>query len=196
MKQRNSTLVQKQCVQEESQQYTWIAQISNIIKMKRKLPKDYSIRSIQEKDKSKLSELYFASYNREVVKNLTEAQKEMDLVFQNEYGLLDFSASFNIIHNSIIVAAIISVEQAPWYDTPSGPFIIELMVNPNHRQRGLAEYLLLHTADKLTESGAKTIALRVMSDNMKALNLYRKCGFVCWDDKRKKNLRILIPGKV
>ena len=187
MKQKNSAIVQNKKIQEESRQYTWIAQISNVIRLVRKLPKVYRIGSLQEKDKYKLSELYFTSYTREAVKNLEEAQKEMDRVFQYEYGLLNFSASFNIIHNNIIVASIMSVEQAPWDDTPSCPFIIELMVNPNYRQLGLAECLLLHTADKLAESEAKTIALRVMSDNMIALNLYRKCGFVSWEDKRKEN---------
>lgn len=184
MKKKNTALVQNRKVQEESQQYTWIAQISNIIKLVSKLPNFYHIRSLLEKDKYKLSELYFASYNREVVKNLAEAQKEMDRVFQNEYGLLNLSASFNIIHNDIIVASIMTVEQAPWHDTPSGPFIIELMVNPNYRQHGLAECLMLHTADKLAENGAKTIALRVMSDNMKARNLYSKCGFVSWENMK------------
>ena len=181
MKRKNTELVQQQKVHEESQQFTWIAQISKILRLKRRFPKDYNIWSLQEKDKSRLSELYFVSYSREIVKNLAEAQREMDLVFQNEYGLLDFSASFNIAHNNIIVASIMTVELAPWDDTPSGPFIIEIMVHPNHKKLGLAECLIKHTADKLAENGAKTVALRVMSDNLKALNLYRKCGFVSWD---------------
>jgi len=185
--QKNTGLVQQQKVHEESQQFTWIAQISKIIRLKRRFPKDYNIWSLQEKDKSRLSELYFVSYSREIVKHLAEAQREMDLVFRNEYGMLDFSASFNIAYDNFIVASIMTVELAPWDDTPSGPFIIELMVDPNHRKLGLAECLIKHTADKLAANGAETVTLRVLSDNVKALNLYRKCGFVNWDGFIKVN---------
>jgi len=181
MKKKHTTRVQQQKILEEPEQYTWIVQINNISKLKRKFPKDYCIELLQEEDRSQLSELYYASYSHEIVLNLAEAQREMDLVFQNEYGRLNFSASFNIMYKNKIVASIITVVLAPWDDTPSGPFIIELMVNPNHRRLGIAYYLIQFTADKLAESGSKTVALRVMSDNVKARNLYRKCGFVSWD---------------
>ena len=105
-------------------------------------------------------------------------------MFQNEFGLLNLSASFNIIHNDIIVASIMTVEQAPWYDTPLGPFIIELMVHASHRKQGIGEYLIHHTAGRLAEIGAETVALRVSSDNPKALNLYRKCRFVSYNNVR------------
>ncbi len=185
MKKKNTALVQQQKVHEESQQYTWIAQISNIIRLKRKLPKDYIVWPLQEKDKSRLAELYFVSYTREVVKNLAEAQKEMNRVFRNEYGLLDYSASFVAIYRSKIVASVLLVEQAPWEDTPSGPFIIEMMVHPDHRLFGIAECLMIYATNKLVESGAQTIALRVISDNIKAINLYCKCGFKSWNSVRK-----------
>lgn len=181
MKKENRAPIHEQKILEDPQQYTWFAQISNIVRLKRKLPEDFSVWPLQEKNKPELSELYSTSYSRKIVKSLVEAQKEMDRVFQNEYGLLDFSASFNVMHKNMIVASIITVKQAPWDDTPSGPFIIELMVKPYHRRLGIAEYLLRHIAVNLADSGAKTIALRVMSDNIKALKLYSKCGFVSWD---------------
>lgn len=177
----NTNTLQKKKNNEESKQFTWIALLSNIRKLKAKLPLGYSFEPLQEEYKSSMSELYSVSYLRSIVKNLTEAEIEIERDFRNEYGKLDYSASFLIFQNNIALAAIFVVEQAPWKDTPSGPFITQLMVHPDHRKLGLAQNLLKHSANILVEKGAHSVALRVMSDNKKAINLYRKCGFASWD---------------
>jgi len=171
----------KQKTHEESEQYTWISQLSNIRKMKVKLLQGYSIEPLHEKDKSCLAELYYASYQQTTTKNLADTEAEIERDFRNEFGILDFFASFLIFYNNIAVAAILVVEQAPWEDTPSCPFITQVMVHPDYRKLGLAQYLVQKSANVLSKKGARSVALRVMSDNTKACNLYRKCGFVNCD---------------
>jgi len=104
----------------------------------------------------------------------------MDRAFTNEDGKLDYSDSIVILYNDILIASIMLVEDAPWEDTPPGPFIIQLMVHPDHRKLGLAEFLIQNAAAKLDSKGAQTVALRVMSGNRRARNLYSKCGFISW----------------
>jgi len=173
---KNIEITQKNKIQKEPEQYTWIAQLSNIKKLIVNLPQNYIAAVLQKKYKSNLSELYSASYSR----NPINAKLEIESDFNNDFGILDYSSSFLIILNNFVVAAIFVVKQAPWENTPTCPFITQIMVHPDHRKLGLALYLLNRTAIKLIGKGAKTVALRVMSDNMKARNLYSKCGFISW----------------
>ncbi len=79
------------------------------------------------------------------------------------------------------MAAICTVTKAPWEQTPTCPFIIDLMVLPDFRRRGLATVLLRETARVVHENGDTHLALRVQTDNTPAVTLYDKLGFADWD---------------
>ena len=163
------------------QQLTWICHFNDVFKTRRSLTNGYTIRAIQDRDKTALAGLYLAAYPREIVRDITQALDEMERCFLGEYGKLDLAVSLIALHSNFIVASVMTVIQAPWDDTPPGPFIIEVMVHPSHRKLGLAEFLLSYSVRELNQRGSDTVALRVMSDNTSALNLYRKLGFVSWN---------------
>ena len=62
-------------------------------------------------------------------------------------------------------------------DIESLASIIELMVRPDFRRRGLAEFLVRSAASTLRAQGEKVVGLRVMSNNTPAIRLYSKLGF-------------------
>jgi ribosomal protein S18 acetylase RimI-like enzyme len=105
----------------------------------------------------------------------------MEVTFEGEYGQLDLASSPVLVYEDEIVASVMTVLQAPWDDTPPGPFIIEVIVHPEHRRHGLAEYLMIDTASRLIDQGQETVGLRVMSDNEGALSLYGRLGFTEWE---------------
>ena len=128
-------------------------------------------------DEAALASLYLVSYGRSVVGDEAAAQEEMRVTFAGEYGAVDLAAS-PIIETATgrMVAAVMSVAVAPWDDTPEGPFVIEVIVDPDHRRKGLAEHAMRWVASVLPDEG--TVGLRVMSENAPALALYTKLGFV------------------
>ena len=166
---------------EKPRQLTLMADVDHVLRATRQLPAGYETRETTNRDKNLLASIYFAAYNREIAGDLEAAQDEIERAFDGEYGPLDLEASPIAAHQGLPVGSVMTVTEAPWDDTPSGPFIIEVMVHPDHRRRGLAEHLMLATARKLAASGRITVALRVMSDNKKALALYEKLGFVTWN---------------
>ena len=159
-------------------QVTTVAQASDVARHERALPPGYAIRNMSEADRAPLATLYFTAYARDVVFDEQAATDEIDVTFAGEYGWLDLAASPVITADGEIVASVMTVEEAPWDDTPAGPFVIEVMVHPDHRRQGLAEHALIHVARRLEARGKDTLALRVDSENTNALALYRKLGFV------------------
>jgi ribosomal protein S18 acetylase RimI-like enzyme len=165
---------------DKSIQLTLIADINQTQGPRRELVSGYSIRRTSGSDKRQLAELYYNVYPRRIVKDLKAASLEMEQVFGGMFGKLDWEASPVALYSNKIIASVQTVEQAPWDLTPSGPFIIQAMVHPDHSRLGLAEILIRNTFAILSRNGYKTVALRVISDNQGAVALYRKLGFVPW----------------
>ena len=161
-------------------QLTLVASLADILRSSAREIPGYDIRSARVDDEEALSELYLAIYPKEVVKDLAEAREELRMSFEGEYGPLDLNTSFLALEAEKTVAGVLTVSQAPWPDTPPGPFIIEVMVHPEHRRRGLARHLIRETARRLVRAGENTAALRAMSENTGALRLYRRLGFHEW----------------
>jgi len=160
----------------ESQQLTWSARLADVL---RAAPPDYGrgIRPASKEDEIPLGELYFAAYAGREVARLEEAHEELRRTFAGEYGALDLAGSSVAASEQRLVGAVLTVHEAPWPDTPSGPFVIEVMVHPRWRRRHLALRCMLSTAAALRSRGEERMALRVKSDNEGALALYRRLGF-------------------
>jgi ribosomal protein S18 acetylase RimI-like enzyme len=163
----------------ESRQLTWIALVEDMLR-DAQLDHGGDIRFATDRDVSGLAELYLAAYPRSVVSDLDEARDELGQTFAGQYGTLNLAASPVAESGDGIVGAVLTVHEAPWYDTPPGPFIIEVMVHPDHRRRRLGLRCMLAAAGALSSAGERTAALRVMSDNEAAMALYRGLGFVPW----------------
>lgn len=173
-------------------QLTLIATVDHVVRPERDLPAGYGTRTTTANDRAALAGIYFAAYSREIVTDLRAAQDEIERTFDGEYGRLDLEASPIVTHTGAPVGSVMTVMEAPWDDTPPGPFIIEVMIHPDHRRRGLAEHLMIAVARQLATRGRNSMALRVMSDNESARVLYKKLGFIAWtptDPSDRQSLR-------
>jgi ribosomal protein S18 acetylase RimI-like enzyme len=132
-------------------------------------------------DAESLGRLYYAAYDPGVAcATAEEAIEDIRAAFQGAYGDLWLAGSWVIARDGALVAALLSVQRAPWDDTPDCPFIIELFTARPCRRQGLARALV---SQCLARAGATTrpyVALRVDAANDAALRLYTALGFRQW----------------
>jgi GNAT superfamily N-acetyltransferase len=140
------------------------------------VPRGVVLRSPTPADVGALGRLYFAAYDRGGA-SLTEAEaiEDIRLSFAGEYGPLNLGISRLALARDELAGAVLVVDQAPWPDTPDGPYIIELFTATLWRRRGIARALLTTV---LTHTGS--VGLRVAEGNDPARRLYESCGFVSW----------------
>lgn len=142
------------------------------------LPPEYALRAVTRDDVPALARLYFVAYDTgDAAASLEEARDDIEAGFAGDYGPLWPAASPVIVSGSRIVAAALTVHEAPWADTPPGPFIIEVFTDRTHRRRGLATALIAHATGTALASGHARIGLRVSEDNADAQRLYAALGF-------------------
>lgn len=160
---------------------TEIAESGLIAVSHAKLPRQYSVRSVAANDADILGLLHFTAYGPTISPNLEASVKEMEDMYRGDFGELWLAASPLVYQQGELVGAALTVYTAPWKDTPICPFIIDLMVSPDHRRAGLATYLLYVVASKALAARQTHISLRVREDNRPALRLYHRLGFVEWE---------------
>ena len=162
---------------EEERQLTLIANVTSILEVEAPFNDIFNIRKISIEDKLNLAKLYLSSYSRDIVADMDDATSEIDQTFSGDYGVLDFDASFVVTKGTQLIGAILTVLEAPWEDTPKGPFLIDLFLHPEFRGKKLGHILISKAAKALNKNNKQTFALRVLSNNHRALNLYEKLGF-------------------
>jgi ribosomal protein S18 acetylase RimI-like enzyme len=143
-------------------------------------PAGYSVRRAEPSDIDQLAALYLASYPPSAgVATLQQARTEMAASFAGDYGPLWLDLSLVACDaQDRLVSTIQVVRRAPWDDTPPGPFVIELFTSPEHRWRGLGRHLLVEALHGAATSAETVIGLRVDSENIAAVTLYRDLGFM------------------
>ncbi len=131
---------------------------------------------------SALGALYFECYGRTIVPSLDAARQEMARSLAGAYGAVAPYLTWGLTRSNGVnlVGAIITVERAPWADTPEGPFITDYMITPAFRRRGLGAFLMGRVIASAAASGERFLGLRVASHNWPALSLYRSFGFSPW----------------
>jgi ribosomal protein S18 acetylase RimI-like enzyme len=55
--------------------------------------------------------------------------------------------------------------------------LARIIVSPGHRRQGLGERLCRHLIDEAQQRSAGTVTLNVFTDNLAAIDLYRRLGF-------------------
>ena len=76
-----------------------------------------------------------------------------------------------------LVGAILVVRESPWDDAPDGPFVVDLIVAPDYRRRGIATALISEVASRCTNWGFDSLALRLDRRHGGARELYSVLGF-------------------
>lgn len=172
--------VMPRIIEEVLSQLTLLAEAQPLAAQPLTLPTGYVLRLMHAQDATALAALYFAAYDDTIVPDLSAAQEEMQQTFADEYGELALTCSPVLVYDTTLVSAVMTVVQAPWPDTPTGPFIIEVFTHPAHRQRSLARAGLISAAQAALQQGWHTLALRVDAANTAALTLYSALGFRLW----------------
>ncbi len=77
-----------------------------------------------------------------------------------------------------LVGAVFCVLDAPFEGVPRGPFVLDLMVDPEYRRQGIATALLAQLAKRTKGWDYDSLTLRIDRNEMpEAVNLYRQLGF-------------------
>jgi ribosomal protein S18 acetylase RimI-like enzyme len=150
-----------------------------------RLPDGYHIRPSHPDDIVELGKLYFTAYDPDVgCATEEEAIDDIRKSFAGDYGELWLDASPVVTHDAAIVGLVQTVVSAPWPACPElvewvppGPYITECFVHREHRRLGLARTMLHSAMNTVTERGANSVTLRVMSINSPARLLYASLGF-------------------
>ena len=139
-------------------------------------------REMTQNDIPTLVELWRLSYPERLVEQtpISEVIADWTASFNDEYGKLEKAASLVVERDRLIFGAIQTVIDAPWDQTPTGPFIIELLVHPKYRRAGIGKALLTEALRQLKQRGYQSAGLRVENDNLPAQTLYQVVGFTEW----------------
>lgn len=142
-------------------------------------PEGLQLATLTRYDIPALAALYLVAYDSpEIAENLWEATDEMHMSFDGAFGTPRDDSFVGAWLDGVLVGAILCVTDAPWDDVPRGPFVIDLMVDPEHRRHGIATALVLEIARRCLGWGFEDVALRVDTRSAPgATKLYELLGF-------------------
>ncbi|MDO5721558.1 MAG: GNAT family N-acetyltransferase [Actinomycetaceae bacterium] len=141
-------------------------------------PAGIELATLTRYDIPALAALYLVAYDSpEIAENLFEAIDEMRMSFDGAFGqVLDDSFVGAWLEGELVGAILVTVDP-PWDDV-EGPFIIDLMVAPEHRGRGIATALIGEAAERIGNAGYQSVGLRVdLKQAQAAARLYDYLGF-------------------
>ena len=77
---------------------------------------------------------------------IMESSEELRLTFEGAFGATTEDSFVGAWDGGTLVGAILVVRESPWDDPPDGPFVVDLMVAPEYRRRGIATALVAEAA--------------------------------------------------
>lgn len=126
-----------------------------------------------------LASLYLVAYDQPLTfEALLEASEEMRMAFEGAFGTPRDDSFIGAWLDGQLVGAIMAVLDPPWDDVPRGPFVTELMVDPDFRRRGIGTALIGELAARAAEWGYDSLTLRLdLRQSPGAYGLYKDLGF-------------------
>lgn len=126
-----------------------------------------------------IASLLLSAYGQKLTaENFWAATDEVRLYFDGALGSPRDDSFIGAWQDGHLVGAIFSVLNCPFDDVPRGPFVLDLMVDPNYRRQGIASALVAELARRAEGWGYDSLALRLdMRQMPEAFNLYRRMGF-------------------
>ncbi|MDO5048813.1 MAG: GNAT family N-acetyltransferase [Actinomycetaceae bacterium] len=158
-------------------QLTLNAQLEALSGLER--PAGIELATLTRYDIPALAALAVAAYDSpETAEDLYEAVDQMRMAFAGEFGRpLDNSYVGAWVEGELVGAIFVTIG-TPWEDDDERPYIVDLMVHPDFRGRGIATALIGEAATRVGEDGYEDIGLRVdLHQAQAAARLYDYLGF-------------------
>ena len=108
---------------------------------------------------------------------LLETSEELRLTFDGAFGPTTEDSFVGAWDGGTLVGAILVVRESPWDDAPDGPFVVDLVVDPEYRRRGIATALIAEVASRCKDWDFDSLALRIDGRHSGAAELYDDLGF-------------------
>ena len=126
-----------------------------------------------------LAALSVSAYgNPGTAESLWEATDEMRMYFDGAFGMPRDDSFVGAWVDGELVGAIFGVLDSPIDGVPRGPFVVDLMVDPQWRRQGIGSALVNELASRVGDWGYDDLALQLdMRLSPEALHMYRSLGF-------------------
>ncbi len=108
---------------------------------------------------------------------LLQTSEELRMTFEGAFGATTHDSFVGAWDGGSLVGAILVIRESPWDDVPDGPFVIDLVVDPEYRRRGIATALVGEIARRCKKWGYDSLALRIDARHTGAAELYDNLGF-------------------
>ncbi len=116
--------------------------------------------------------------------SLLESSDEMRMAFEGAFGTPRDDSFVGAWLDGQLVGAVMAVLDPPWDDVPRGPFVTELMVDPDFRRQGIATALIGEIAARAAEWGYDSLTLRLdLRQSPGAHGLYQDLGFTVVEEE-------------
>ena len=126
-----------------------------------------------------LASLYLAAYSQaQTAENFWDATDELRLYFDGALGFPRDDSFVGAWQDGALVGAVFAVLDSPFDGVPRGPFVLDLMVDPEYRRKGIATALIGELGARIGDWGYDSVTMRLDRRQMpEAFNLYRQLGF-------------------
>ncbi len=140
---------------------------------------DLELATLTMYDVPALGSLKLVAYGEPLTfESLLESSDEMRMSFDGAFGTPRDDSFIGAWYGGVLVGAVMAVLDPPWDDAPRGPFVTELMVDPEFRRQGIATALIGELAARAAEWGYDSLTLRLdLRQSPGAYGLYQELGF-------------------
>ena len=121
-------------------------------------PQGIEIATLTTFDIPALAVLTLEAYDDDVTPEaLMETSEELRLTFEGAFGATTEDSFIGAWDGGTLVGAILVVRESPWDDAPDGPFVVDLIVAPDYRRRGIATALISEVATRCSQWGFDSV---------------------------------------
>lgn len=126
-----------------------------------------------------LASLCIVAYGSpQTAESLLETSDQMRMAFDGAFGAARDDSFIGAWLDGKLVGAVLCVLDPPWDGIPRGPFVSELIVDPDYRRQGIATALITELAVRAESWGYDSLTLNLdMRKSPDALGLYQDLGF-------------------